>query len=321
MPSVIRGVGAYLPATRLTNQDMESRVDTTAEWISERTGIEARHIAAEGELTSDLAAAASREALKRAGLTAADVDLIIVATTTPDETLPATAVILQRKLGIAPCAAFDVQAVCSGFIYALATADALLKAGAARTALVVGGETFSRIIDWTDRGTCVLFGDGAGAVILQTETAASEHPRGVLAYSLGADGTTHDLLYTDGGVSLNQRAGVLKMVGKEVFRHAVTRMTSAAQQVCEKAGVPLSEVDWLVPHQANRRILDAVAEKLGFPTEKCILTVDRHANTSAASIPLALEFGVSNGLIQHGNNLVLPALGAGLTWGACFIRW
>lgn len=320
--SVIVGCGSYLPAQCLTNKDLETRIDTNDEWITTRTGIRQRYIAAEGELTSDLAANAARKAMENAGVTAGDIDLVIVATTTPDDTLPATAVHVQRKLVISGGAAFDVQAVCTGFVYALTVADSLLKTGMAHRALVIGAETFSRILDWEDRGTCVLFGDGAGAVVLEARSG-DENPdnRGVLASRLQANGEYADFLRTTGGVSSTKDAGVLTMAGREVFRHAVAKMSDVTLEVLEAEGYTPGDVDWLVPHQANIRILQSVGQKLQIPLEKTVLTVDKHANTSAASIPLALADAASDGRLRPGDLVVLPALGAGLTWGSCLIRW
>ncbi|WP_418160600.1 beta-ketoacyl-ACP synthase III [Benzoatithermus flavus] len=320
--SVVRGVGAYLPAQVVTNEELSRRVDTSDEWIRERTGIERRHLAAEGELTSDLAANAARVALQRAGLRPQDVELVIVATATPDHTFPATATAVQRKLGIGPGIAFDLQAVCAGFAYGLATADNFLRAGQARTALVIGAETFSRILDWEDRGTCVLFGDGAGAVVLQAEEqAGARGDRGLLATHLSADGRHYDDLYVDGGPSSTRTTGHLRMNGREVFRYAVAELAGAALTVLDKAGYGTGDLDWLVPHQANKRIIDAVGKRLQLPADKVIVTVDRHANTSAASIPLALNEGVEDGRIREGDLVVANAMGGGFAWGAALIRW
>jgi 3-oxoacyl-[acyl-carrier-protein] synthase III len=320
--SVVRGVGGYLPARVVTNDELSSRLDTSDEWIRERTGIRERRIAADGELTSDLGAAAARAALQRAELRPDEIDLVLVATSTPDLTFPATATAVQRKLGIGRCAAFDLQAVCAGFPYAVATADALLRTGAARKALVIGAETFSRILDWEDRGTCVLFGDGAGAVVLcAEEQAGGRRDRGVLASHMAADGRLGDALYVDGGPSSTGTAGKLRMNGREVYRHAVTEMAAAAERVLERAGWAPADLDWLVLHQANLRIIDAVGKRLGLPAERVLVTVDRHANTSAASIPLALDAAVGDGRIRPGQLVCLDAIGGGLAWGAVLLRW
>jgi 3-oxoacyl-[acyl-carrier-protein] synthase-3 len=320
--SVVRSVGAYLPEQVVTNEELSQRVDTSDEWIRERTGIERRHLAAPGELTSDLAAAAARQALERAGLKPQGVELVIVATATPDHTFPATATAVQRKLGIGPGIAFDLQAVCAGFAYGLATADNFLRAGQARTALVIGAETFSRILDWEDRGTCVLFGDGAGAVVLQAEEQhGTRSDRGLLATHLSADGRHYDDLYVDGGPSSTQSTGRLRMNGREVFRCAVGELAGAALTVLDKAGYGTGDLDWLVPHQANKRIIDAVGKRLQLPADKVIVTVDRHANTSAASIPLALNEGVEDGRVRAGDLVVANAMGGGFAWGAALIRW
>ena len=318
--SVVRGVGAYLPARVVTNEELSRRLDTSDDWIRERTGIRQRHIAADGELTSDLATAAAAAALERAGLAATSVDLILVATSTPDRTFPATAAAVQRKLGAGRGAAFDLQAVCAGFPYALATADALLRAGAATRALVIGAETFSRILDWEDRGTCVLFGDGAGAVVLAAEPAAPGD-RGVLACHLSADGRLEESLYVDGGPSSTQTTGLLRMNGREVFRHAVAEMAGAAERVLANAGHVVGDLDWFVPHQANLRIIDALGRRLGVAPERIVVTVDRHANTSAASIPLALDAAVADGRLRQGQLVCLDGIGGGLAWGAVLLRW
>lgn len=320
MRSVISGVGAHLPARVLTNAELSEQVDTSDEWIVERTGIRSRHIAGDGEKTSDLAIAASRQALERAGLEASDIDLIIVATTTPDLTFPATAAKVQAALGAGPGAAFDVQAVCSGFIFALATADNFLVRGQARKALVIGAETFSRIVDWQDRATCVLFGDGAGAVVLEAMNEVDADGRGLISSFLRTDGRMHDLLYVDGGPSQTQTIGKVRMVGNAVFRHAVEHISGAMLEACARAGVAIDDVDWFVPHQANQRILDGVARKLGIAKDKVVSTVARHGNTSAASVPLALEIAVSDGRVKQGDLVLVEALGGGLTWGAALIR-
>ena len=323
--SVVRGVGAYLPARVVTNEELSRRLDTSDDWIRERTGIRQRHLAAEGELTSDLAVAAARAALERAGLAPTSIDLILVATSTPDRTFPATATAVQRKLGAGRGAAFDLQAVCAGFPYAVATADALLRTGAATRALVIGAETFSRILDWEDRGTCVLFGDGAGAVVLAAEPGAAaregERGRGVLACHLSADGRFDESLYVDGGPSSTQTTGHLRMNGREVFRHAVAEMAGAAERVLANAGHVVGDLDWFVPHQANLRIIDAVGRRLGLAPERVVVTVDRHANTSAASIPLALDAAVGDGRLREGQLVCVDGIGGGLAWGAVLLRW
>ncbi|MFO1067609.1 MAG: beta-ketoacyl-ACP synthase III [Geminicoccaceae bacterium] len=320
--SVIRGVGACLPERIVSNAELASRVDTSDEWIRERTGIGQRHIAADGELTSDLAATAARRALERADLEPGRIDLIVLATSTPDNTFPATATAVQRKLGTGPCPAFDVQAVCAGFAYALATADSFLRSGLATHALVIGAETFSRILDWEDRGTCVLFGDGAGAVVLRAERQeGSATDRGILATKLGADGRHYDHLYVDGGPSSTGKVGHLRMNGREVFRHAVAELATAAEQVVAAAGLTMGDVDLLVPHQANLRIIDAVGKRLQLPAERVVVTVDRHANTSAASIPLALDHAVECGRLRPGHLVCANAMGGGFAWGAALLRW
>lgn len=320
--SVVVGCGSYLPERILTNADLAKLVDTTDEWIVERSGIKQRHIAAEGELTSDLALKASQAALKNAGLTADDVDLIVLATATPDETFPATACRVQHGLGMKRGFAFDVQAVCSGFIYALATADNFIKAGQAKTALVIGAETFSRILDWTDRTTCVLFADGAGALVLQAQDGkGTNEDRGVLTTHLHSDGRHHDLLYVDGGPSSTQSTGKLRMLGKEVFRHAVVNLADVVKETLQAVDMTADQVDWLVPHQANKRIIDGTARKLGLGTEKVVLTVDHHGNTSAASVPLALAEAIADGRIKPGQVVLLEAMGGGFTWGSALVRW
>ncbi len=318
--SVITGVGAYLPEQVLTNAELSTRVDTSDEWIVARTGIRERRIAAEGELTSDLAIAACLRAMANAGCTAADIDLIIVATATPDLTFPATAARVQAALGVTQGAAFDLQAVCSGFVFALATADNFLARGQAKRALVIGAETMSRLLDWSDRTTCVLFGDGAGAVVLEAHDARAAGGRGVLSTFIRTDGKLHDLLYVDGGPSQTQTTGKLRMVGNAVFRHAVEHIAGAMVAACEQACVALAEVDWFVPHQANQRILDGVARKLGINSEKVVSTLARHGNTSAASVPLALDAAIADGRIEPGHLVLLEALGGGLTWGAVLVR-
>ncbi|WP_375196505.1 beta-ketoacyl-ACP synthase III [Sphingobium sp.] len=318
--SVLLGTGSALPARKVSNAELAETVDTSDEWIVERTGIRTRYIAGEGETTATLATDAARAALDAAGLTPQDIDLIVLATATPDQTFPATATLVQAALGINDCVAFDVAAVCSGFLYAITVADSMICSGAARNAIVIGSETFSRILDWEDRTTCVLFGDGAGAVVLGAEESA-DGKRGILASKLHADGRHNQLLYVDGGPSTTQTVGKLRMKGQEVFRHAVTNLASVLTEVMEAAGMTPSEIDWLIPHQANARILDATARKLRLAPEKVVVTVDRHANTSAASVPLALDFAVRDGRIQKGDLLVLEAMGGGFTWGACVLRF
>ena len=316
------GCGAYLPETVLTNDQLAVSLDTSDEWIVSRTGIRERHVAADGELTSDLAVEAAKPALDAAGLAPNEIDMVVLATATPDETFPATATIVQAKLGIHGGAAFDVGAVCSGFIYALAVADNFIRAGQVETALVIGAETFSRIIDWRDRSTCVLFGDGAGAVVLRAaEGEGTAADRGILATRLRSDGRQHDLLYVDGGPSSTQTTGHLRMLGKEVFRHAVTNLSSIVREVMGEPGLEGMDIDWLIPHQANRRILDSAAKKLGLPLDKVIVTIDRHANTSAASVPLALSEAVGDGRVKPGHTLLMEAMGGGFSWGACVARW
>jgi len=319
--SVIIGTGSYLPAQVLTNADLAKTVDTSDEWIVERTGIKSRHIAAPGEKTSDLAIAAARQALNSAGVSASSVDLIVLATATPDRTFPATAARVQAALGMNNGAAFDVQAVCSGFVYGMAVADNFVSRGQAKRALVIGAETFSRILDWNDRSTCVLFGDGAGAVVLEGMTESEAHGRGVLATYLRSDGRHEDLLYVDGGPSSTQTVGHLRMQGNQVFRHAVVNLSEAVEKVATRAGIELSEIDWLVPHQANRRILDGVAKKLNLSPERVVVTVDQHGNTSAASIPLALDVAVRDGRIRRGDLVLMEAMGGGFTWGAALVRF
>ena len=325
--SQIVGCGSYLPERILTNADLARQLETSDDWIVARTGIRQRHIAAEGELTSDLATHAAERALADAGVPATEVDLVVVGTTTPDDTFPATATRVQAKLGVTRGAAFDIQAVCSGFIFALATADNFIKAGQARTALVIGAETYSRILDWTDRGTCVLFGDGAGAVVLRgangsgDAAAVGNRQLGILSTHLHSDGRFRDILYVDGGPSSTQTVGYLRMSGKEVFRHAVASLVSVAQEAVAANDLTLSDLDWVVPHQANIRILDGVARKLGLPAERVIATVDQHANTSAASIPLALDLARGDGRIKRGDLVLMEAIGGGLTWGAALARW
>jgi 3-oxoacyl-[acyl-carrier-protein] synthase-3 len=320
--SVIMGVGGYLPARVVTNDDLARIVDTSDEWISARTGIRERHIVADGELTSTMGSAAAKAALADAGLEPEDIDLIILATSTPDQTFPASAVTIQAELGINHGAAFDVQAVCSGFVFALATADNYLKSGQFRRALVIGSESFSRILDWEDRSTCVLFGDGAGAVVVEARKLnGAITDRGILATSLRSDGRFRDKLYVDGGPSSTRTVGFVRMDGPEVFRHAVTKISEVIGETLEKAGYQPSDVDWFVPHQANKRILDGAARKLGLAPERIVITVDKHANTSAASIPLALNTACTDGRIKQGDLVLLEAMGGGFTWGALLIRW
>jgi len=318
----IVGCGAYLPERILTNTELAKTVNTSDEWIVTRTGIEKRHIAADGELTSDLAYEAAVAALRHAGLKIDDIDLIVLATATPDNTFPSTATQVQKRLGMTWGAAFDVQAVCSGFIFALAVADNFLRLGQAKGALVIGAETFSRILDWTDRRTCVLFGDGAGAVVLRAEEGAlgSEKP-GILSTHLHSDGRYRDLLYVDGGPSSTQTVGHLRMSGREVFRHAVVNLSSVVHEALAANNLQPDDIDWIVPHQANKRILTSTAKKLGLPIERIIVTVQEHANTSAASIPLALTTAVTDGRIQPGHLLLLEAMGGGFTWGSALARW
>jgi 3-oxoacyl-[acyl-carrier-protein] synthase-3 len=315
--SRVIGCGAYLPEKVVTNADLAARLETTDEWIRQRTGIAQRHIAAEGELTSDLATRAAEATLAQAGFAARDLDLIVLATSTPDLTFPATATRVQANLGMTRGAAFDLQAVCSGFVYALAVADNFLKAGQAQSALVIGAETFSRILDWNDRSTCVLFGDGAGAVLLQ----AAEGDRGVLSTHLYSDGRQYKLLYVDGGPSSTQTVGHLRMHGREVFRHAVVNLADAIDAALAANCLTPADIDWLVPHQANQRIILSMAERLNLPTEKVVTTIDRHANTSAASIPLALAEAQADGRIRPGHLVLVEAMGGGFTWGSGLIRW
>ncbi len=317
--SVLKGVGSALPKRAVSNDELASQVDTSDEWIRERTGITVRHIAGEGETTSSLATDAARAALADAGIDAAAVDLIVVATATPDQTFPATATIVQNALGCNGGAAFDVAAVCSGFLYALATADSMVRSGMARVALVIGAETFSRLLDWEDRTTCVLFGDGAGAFVIAAEDVAEDGP-GVLATKLHADGAHNQLLFVDGGPSTTGTVGKLRMKGREVFRHAVVNLAQVLTEVLEMSGKAPTDIDWVVPHQANMRILDATARKLGLPFEKVVVTVDQHANTSAASVPLAFDAAWRDGRIQRGQLVMLEAMGGGFTWGASLLR-
>ena len=320
--SVVTGVGGYLPDEIVTNAELSKVVDTNDQWIVERTGIHERRRAAPGQGASDLGVEAAKKALAAAGRTAADLDLIVVATTTPDLTFPATAAIVQRKLGAPQGIAFDVQAVCSGFVYALSVADGFVARGLSKCALVIGAETMTRLMDWTDRGTCVLFGDGAGAVVLEPGPGKGDSSdRGLLGFALRCDGTKQDLLYVDGGPSTSGTVGYLRMQGKEVFRNAVVNISEAVEAAAKTAGLPLSEVDWFIPHQANQRILAGVAHRLGITEDRVISTVAKHANTSAASIPLAWAEAVADGRIKPGQLLLLEAMGGGLTWGACLLRY
>lgn len=330
--SEILGCGSYLPDRIVTNEELSKTVDTSDEWIRSRSGIAQRHIAADGQATSDLALRAGQRALEHAGISAAEVDLIICATTTPDNTFPSTAAKVQSRIGMVGGAAFDVQAVCSGFIYGLAVADNFIRCGQAKTVLLIGAETFSRILDWTDRGTCVLFGDGAGAIVMRAMPEDESHDgggngkghnsgRGVLSTHIHSDGTHYDLLYVDGGPSTTQTVGHLRMNGREVFRHAVTNLASVVDEALDANGLQRADLDWLVPHQANKRIIDSTAKKLGMSMDHVVLTVEQHANTSAASIPLALDVAVKDGRIKRGDLVLLEAMGGGLTWGAGLVRW
>jgi len=319
--AVVRGVGHYLPERVVPNAEFEKTLDTSNEWIVSRSGIERRHFAAEGQTTSDLAIRAAKAALEQAGMDAGDLDAIIVATSTSDLTFPSTATMVQSALGNTTGFAFDVQAVCAGFVYALSNANALIVSGQAKTVLVIGAETFSRILDWTDRGTCVLFGDGAGALILSAEEGTGTNAdRGILATDLNSDGRYRDILYVDGGVSTNS-TGVLRMEGKEVFRHAVEKLAETVDKALSKVGLHHEDIDWVVPHQANIRIIQATAKKLGVIMDKVVVTVQDHGNTSAASIPLALSVGVQNGQIKKGDLVVTEAIGGGLAWGSVVLRW
>jgi 3-oxoacyl-[acyl-carrier-protein] synthase III len=315
--SVVKGVGSALPKRRVDNAELAERVDTSDAWIVERTGIRSRYIADDSETTASLAADAARRALDHAGMVAQEIDLIVLATATPDQTFPSSATKVQATLGIPDCIAFDIHAVCTGFLYALSVADSMLRSGNARRALVIGAETFSRILDWEDRGTCVLFGDGAGALVL----AAEESDSGILATRLHADGRHNDLLFVDGGPSTTGTVGKLRMKGREVFRHAVVNLAGVLGEVLDAAGLTVEDVDWVVPHQANARILDATAKKIGVSQDKVVLTVDQHANTSAASVPLALDVAVRDGRIKRGDLIVLEAMGGGFTWGAAALRY
>ena len=316
--AILAGTGSALPRTRVSNAELARRVDTSDEWIVERTGIRFRHIAEPDETTATLGADAAKQALAAAGLEPADIGLIIVATATPDNTFPASATKVQALLGVPDCIAFDVAAVCSGFLYAVSVADSMLRTGAAKHALVIGSETFSRILDWEDRTTCVLFGDGAGAIVLSAEEVADD--RGILATRLHAEGKYADMLYVDGGPSTTGTVGHVRMQGREVFRHAVTNLASVLGEVMSDVGLSAADIDWVVPHQANKRIIDATAKKLGLPAERVVLTVDQHANTSAASVPLALDLAVRDGRNKRGDLVVLEAMGGGFTWGAAVLR-
>ncbi len=320
--SQIVGTGSYLPSRMVSNTELAARIDTSDAWIVERTGIRQRHIAADGEFTSDLGTAAAQAALRSAGMAASEIDLVIVATATPDQTFPACATVIQHKLGMVDGVAFDVAAVCSGFLYALSVADAMLVSGGYRTALVIGAETFSRLLDWDDRATCVLFGDGAGAVVLRAGTGTgTTADRGILASKLHSDGRYNDLLFVDGGPGSTGTTGKLRMKGKEVFRHAVTNLAAVMAEVLDRAGLGVEDVAWVVPHQANLRILESTARKLQLPIERVIVTVEKHANTSAASVPLALDTAVRDGRIKAGDIILLEAMGGGFTWGAAAVRW
>ena len=319
--SQVAGCGAYLPERIVTNVELADRLDTSDEWIRQRTGIGERRVAAPGELTSDLAVRAGAKALASAGLSACDLDLLVVATATPDNTFPATATKVQARLGMSRGAAFDVQAVCAGFIFALSVADNALRLGQARTALIIGAETFSRILDWNDRSTCVLFGDGAGAVVLKAVSASSPGGRFVLSNHLHSDGCQYEILYVDGGPSSTRSTGLLRMQGREVFRHAVQRLSEVVDEALRANDLTAADIDWLVPHQANSRIIDGMGRKLGLPPDRIVMTIERHANTSAASIPLALEAAVDDGRIKPGHLVLMEALGGGLSWGASLVRW
>ena len=317
--SQIIGCGSYLPEKILTNEDLAAMVDTSDCWIVERTGIRQRHIAADGELTSDLAFHSAENALRDAGMAAQDLDMIVLATTTPDNTFPATATKVQAMLGLTRGAAFDVQAVCSGFLYGLSVGDNFIKTGQVETVLVIGAETFSRIIDWEDRSTCVIFGDGAGSVVLKGSSSADG--RGILSTHLHSDGRLNDLLYVDGGPSSSKSVGHVRMSGREVYRHAVLNMSAIVKEAVEANGLRPEDIDWVVPHQANKRILDSTTRKLGLNDDRVVITIDRHANTSAASIPLALDEAIRDGRIQSGHLVLMEALGGGLTWAASLVRW
>jgi 3-oxoacyl-[acyl-carrier-protein] synthase III len=319
--SQVVGCGAYLPERVITNRELASRLDTSDEWIRQRTGIAERRVAAPGELTSDLAVRAADRALRRAGVSGSDLDLLVLATATPDNTFPATATKVQSRLAMKRGAAFDIQAVCAGFIFALSVADNALRLGQARTALVIGAETFSRILDWEDRSTCVLFGDGAGAIVLRAVPAATPGGRFVLSNHLHSDGRQYDILYVDGGPSSTRRTGFLRMEGREVFRQAVQHLSTVVDEALASNSLTVADIDWLVPHQANSRIIEGVGRKLGLSQDKVVTTIERHANTSAASIPLALEAAVEDGRIRPGHLVLMEALGGGLSWGASLVRW
>lgn len=316
--SILRGVGSYLPEKIITNKDLEETIDTTDEWIKERTGISQRHVAAQNEYTSDLAVIAAKSALSNAKMSTQDIDLIIVATTTPDYTFPSTATIVQKKLGIKHGAAFDIQAVCSGFIYGMSIADSMLKSGSAKNVLLIGAETFSRILDWNDRSTCVLFGDGAGAFILSSDDVTDF---GILNTLIRSNGEHRELLYVDGGPSKSENVGKLRMIGNQVFKHAVKDIASIMNECADSYGVAISDIDWFVPHQANQRILNGVAKRLCLNDEQVISTVSIHANTSAASVPLAMDFAIKDGRIKRGDLIMLEAFGGGFTWGASLLRY
>ena len=316
--SILRGVGSYLPKKIITNSDLEETIDTTDEWIKERTGISQRHVAAQNEYTSDLAVIAAKSALSNAEMSTQDIDLIIVATTTPDYTFPSTATIVQKKLGIKHGAAFDIQAVCSGFIYGMSIADSMLKSGSAKNVLLIGAETFSRILDWNDRSTCVLFGDGAGAFILSSDNVTDI---GILNTLIRSNGEHRELLYVDGGPSKSENVGKLRMIGNQVFKHAVKDIASIMNECADSYGVAISDIDWFVPHQANQRILNGVAKRLCLNDEQVISTVSIHANTSAASVPLAMDFAIKDGRIKRGDLIMLEAFGGGFTWGASLLRY
>jgi 3-oxoacyl-[acyl-carrier-protein] synthase III len=319
--SIARGCGAYLPERIVTNAELAAKVDTTDEWIQARTGIKQRHIAADGQLTSDLAIHAANQAMEMAGVEGKDIDLIVLATATPDHTFPSTATTVQAAIGMSGGAAFDVQAVCSGFIFALATADNFIKAGQCKRALVIGAETFSRILDWEDRTTCVLFGDGAGAIVLEASEGEGPDAQGILSTHLHSDGRFKEMLYVDGGPSATQTVGHLRMQGREVFKHAVTNLSNVVLEALEANGLEADAIDWLVPHQANQRIISGAARKLKMDAAKVVTTVSSHANTSAASVPLALNVAVQDGRIKSGDLLLLEAMGGGFTWGASLLRW
>jgi 3-oxoacyl-[acyl-carrier-protein] synthase III len=320
--SLVAGCGGYLPSRIVTNAELARRIETSDEWIAQRTGIRERRVVADGELTSDLAIKSAEAALARAGMAGSDIDLIVLATSTPDETFPATATRVQSAIGMTRGAAFDVQAVCSGFVFAFAVADNFIRLGQVRTALVIGAETFSRILDWNDRTTCVLFGDGAGAVVLKAgEGNGSREDRGVLSTHIFSDGRYHDMLYVDGGPSSTRTTGYLRMEGREVFRHAVVKLAEAVDAAIAANSIAGSDIDWLVPHQANQRIIDGMGHRLGLPPEKVVLTIDRHANTSAASIPLALAEATADGRIKPGHLVLMEAMGGGFTWGSALVRW